>query len=278
MYWSKTIRSATLTQCTPCRRSSTIQHCSISPASSVIVIPAYRKHQHRVSPSHTIQFNIWSHFTDLTYSILHHCTVTPTVLSGPDCTCSHQANSCQMLWLLTFCSLYFISQQRSREHFNLLILLSCDFNYFISQQRSREHFNLLILLRCHFNNFVTSTKHKFKTRWRRCSCTETCSSAYGEYTILLIYIYMLCFCVNNKLKSLYYVMLYYMLYLIVLYYAIFIILCYIILYYIILYFYVILYFIMLYYAILYCIILCYIYYIILHNIMLYCIILYYIIV
>ena len=35
--------------------------------------------------------------------------------------------------------------------------------HFIIQQQSSEHFNLLILLSCNFNNFVTLTKHKVKT-------------------------------------------------------------------------------------------------------------------
>jgi len=35
--------------------------------------------------------------------------------------------------------------------------------YFFIQQKTREHFNLLILLSSNFNNFVTLAKHKFKT-------------------------------------------------------------------------------------------------------------------
>ena len=35
--------------------------------------------------------------------------------------------------------------------------------YFIIQQQSREHFNLLILLSSNFNNFVTLTKRNVKT-------------------------------------------------------------------------------------------------------------------
>ena len=42
-----------------------------------------------------------------------------------------------------------------------------------------EHFNVLILLGYNFNNSVTLSKHKVKTAWRRCRCTETCNSAYG---------------------------------------------------------------------------------------------------
>ena len=37
-----------------------------------------------------------------------------------------------MLQLLTFHRLYFIIQQRSREYFNVLILLSCNFKNFVS--------------------------------------------------------------------------------------------------------------------------------------------------
>jgi hypothetical protein len=35
--------------------------------------------------------------------------------------------------------------------------------YFIIQQRSHEHFNLVILLSCNFNNFVTLAKNLVKT-------------------------------------------------------------------------------------------------------------------
>jgi len=53
--------------------------------------------------------------------------------------------------------------------------------YFIIQQRSREHFNLLILLKYNlnnFSNFVTLAKRKAKTqRW--CRCIETCRSVYN---------------------------------------------------------------------------------------------------
>jgi len=34
--------------------------------------------------------------------------------------------------------------------------------HFIIHQRSREHFNLLILLSCNFHNFVTLAKRKGK--------------------------------------------------------------------------------------------------------------------
>jgi len=49
------------------------------------------------------------------------------------------------------------------------------------QQRSREHFNLLILFSSKFNNFVTLAKHKVKTPYR---CIETCRSAYGIQNIV----------------------------------------------------------------------------------------------
>jgi len=61
----------------------------------------------------------------------------------PDCICSHQTNNFHVLQLLPFYRLYFVIQQLSREHFILLILLSCK-----------------------FNNFVTLAKHKFKTPCR----------------------------------------------------------------------------------------------------------------
>ena len=64
--------------------------------------------------------------------------------------------------------LYFIIQQWSCEHFNLLILLSCNFN--------------------NFNNFVTLTKYKVKTPWRWCRCIETCRSAYDIENIINIYV------------------------------------------------------------------------------------------
>jgi len=34
--------------------------------------------------------------------------------------------------------------------------------YFIVQQRSREYFNLIILLTCNISDFVTLTNHKVK--------------------------------------------------------------------------------------------------------------------
>jgi len=44
----------------------------MSTPSSVLIVPAYKKHHHRVSPSHAIQFNL-----DLTYFISIHCRITP---------------------------------------------------------------------------------------------------------------------------------------------------------------------------------------------------------
>jgi len=35
----------------------------------------------------------------------------------------------------------------------------------------------LIVILLIFSNFVTLTKHMFKTPWRWCRCSETCSSA-----------------------------------------------------------------------------------------------------
>jgi len=43
---------------------------SMSIPSSVLIIPAYKEHQHRVSPSHTIQFNLSDHIS-LTLHILY---------------------------------------------------------------------------------------------------------------------------------------------------------------------------------------------------------------
>jgi len=37
------------------------------------------------------------------------------------CVCGHQTNNFHVLSLLTFYRLYFVIQQRSREHFSLLI-------------------------------------------------------------------------------------------------------------------------------------------------------------
>ena len=51
----------------------------------------------------------------------------------------------------------------------------------------RTRYNLLILLSCNFNNFVTLAKYKVTTPWRSWRCTETCRSAYD---IIYIYIYI----------------------------------------------------------------------------------------
>jgi hypothetical protein len=66
--------------------------------------------------------------------------------------------------------------------------------HFIIQQRSREHFNLLILLRCKFNNFVTLAQYKDKTPWRWC---KGVSKHVAVLTILHIYIYIVSG-LNNK--------------------------------------------------------------------------------
>jgi len=48
----------TLTHFTPWLMSQDVTpHRSMSTPSSVLIIPIYRKHQHRVSPLYTIQFN-----------------------------------------------------------------------------------------------------------------------------------------------------------------------------------------------------------------------------
>jgi len=100
------------------------------------------------------QILVWSQSHHL--SIQRNTNIGITPISCPDCISSHQANNLRVLKLWTFYRLHFIIQQRSREHFNLLISVSCN-----------------------FNNFVTSAKYKFKTSWRWCRCNETCRSAYG---------------------------------------------------------------------------------------------------
>ena len=63
--------------------------------------------------------------------------------------------------------------------------------YFIIQQRSREHFNLLILLRFKFNNFVALAKQNFTI-----SSDEGDADALKYVGVLTIYrillMYMLC--------------------------------------------------------------------------------------
>jgi hypothetical protein len=54
---------------------------------------------------------------------------------------------------------YFITQTNNLYINNILYIDM----YFIIQQRSSEHFNILILLRCNFNNFVTLSKYKVYT-------------------------------------------------------------------------------------------------------------------
>jgi len=44
------------------------------------------------------------------------------------------------------------------KHFELSTVITFYTLYFTVQQRSREHFNLLILLSCNFDNFVTLAK------------------------------------------------------------------------------------------------------------------------
>ena len=60
--------------------------------------------------------------------------------------------------------------------------------YFIIQQWSREHFNLLILSSCNFNNYVTLAKNKIETLWRWRRCIEKCRSAYDIENIVNIYV------------------------------------------------------------------------------------------
>jgi len=92
-----------------------------------------------------------------------------------DCMCSHQANIFHVLQLWMFYRLYFIIQQRSREHFNLLIVLSCT-----------------------FNNFVTLAKYKFQTPWRWCIRSETRRSIYGIQNIInIIYVVHLLVWITN---------------------------------------------------------------------------------
>jgi len=55
IYWSMNRGSKTLTHCTPWQMSQDNTLCSsMSTTSSVHIPPAYKIHQHRVSPSHTI--------------------------------------------------------------------------------------------------------------------------------------------------------------------------------------------------------------------------------
>ena len=53
----------------------------------------------------------------------------------------------------------------------------------------REHFNLPVLLCCNFNNSVTVANYMVKTPLRWCRCIETSRSAYNIY----IYIYVFAF-------------------------------------------------------------------------------------
>ena len=63
--------------------------------------------------------------------------------------------------------------------------------YFIIQQRRSEHFNLLILLSCNFNNFVTLASTRLRP-------PEDDADALKHVGVLTIYrislIHMLCFC------------------------------------------------------------------------------------
>ena len=89
--------------------------------------------------------------------MLNPCSITPTILSilhmwPPNKKLQHAI-------ITTVLQIVFFIRQRSRDHFNLLILLSCNCN--------------------NLNKFVTVAKHKVKTVCRWCKCIETCSSAYG---------------------------------------------------------------------------------------------------
>ena len=71
IYWSRNRSSTTLTHCAPWLTSQDdTPRSSMSTPSSVFIIPAYKKHQHRVSPSHTTQFNLSDHIS-LTLHILY---------------------------------------------------------------------------------------------------------------------------------------------------------------------------------------------------------------
>jgi len=73
---------------------------STSSSGRVDIIPAYSKHRHRDYTYKAAQ---------IVYAATKH-----------------------VLYLFTFYRLYFIIQQRSREHCSLLILLSCNFNNFVT--------------------------------------------------------------------------------------------------------------------------------------------------
>jgi len=56
-------------------------------------------------------------------------------------------------------------------------------------------------LSCNFNNFVTLAKHKVKTVWRWCRCTETCRRAYGIENITYMYVVCALIGLDNELNK-----------------------------------------------------------------------------
>ena len=72
--------------------------------------------------------------------------------------------------IIRFCRLYVIIQHRSREHFNLLILLSCNFN--------------------NLNNFVTLSSTSLRLPEDDADSSKHVA-VLMVFTVLLIYTYML---------------------------------------------------------------------------------------
>jgi len=150
IYWSTKRVSKTLTHSTPWLTSKDTLRTSMSTPSSVHTLPVYKKHQHRLYRSYKIQINLPGYIS----LIFHIYNFKFYITSLQNIQGVYAATKQQIHVLWAFYRLYFITQQRSRDHFNLLLLLSCN-----------------------FKNFVTLAKPTVKTVWRCCSCMETCSSA-----------------------------------------------------------------------------------------------------
>jgi len=100
------------------------------------------------------------------------------IQSGQSCGCNPYVSvPCMLGWW-----------ELKANTFHMLQLLKFYRLYFIIQQQSHEHFNLLILLSYNFNNFVTLEKHNIKTPWSWCRCIETCRSAYKVSDIINVYV------------------------------------------------------------------------------------------
>ena len=118
-------QTQTQTRCTLWLMSQYDTPCSsMSTLSSILIIPAYKKHHHRVSPSHTIQFNL-SGKISLTLHILYSLQdytykTVQIVYAATQQTTSTYCN--YNIWQLTaFYRVYFITNYK---HFNLLNILS----------------------------------------------------------------------------------------------------------------------------------------------------------